>query len=353
MSLDGGRILDGVESARQRLGDALRIRRGTYPWLRDYGSLLEELVDRSVDRDFEARVYAAVAGTIAHPPNGLADIALREVRLLQNADAPDRIEIEVFADWLAPDGTGGEFGLRQALAAPRPPAATLYTLLRAGLHTVDVATGAAARVGAAQDYGAAAAIDATSLAWDGRIMWMTTRRPGRLWKLNRSDGTAMPVAGPDNFGVGESAPAASCWASYRLLMLGDDTDALWAIDRATGIAVRVTGIDRFGIGEHQPDGLEWDGWQLWMVGGINHALHRIDPRTGEAVRTGGAHRFGQDLPGGGELAWDGRRLFLMKKEAPGRLYDLDRETGIATPLAELRGAAGSIGGLAWAPKVPA
>ena len=347
MSRDGSRILDGAESARQRLGDALRIRRGSYPWLRDYGSQLDDLVDLNVDRDFEARVFAAVAETVAHPPNGLSDILLREVRLYQDAEHDDRVEVEVFADWIAPDGSAGEIGLRQSLAAPRPVASTLYTATTVGLHTIDAATGTAARVGNAENYGLDAAIVPTSLAWDGRLMWMTARSPGRLYKMVLADGTAVRVRGPDDFGVGESRPTAMTWASYRLLMLGDDEDAAWALDRTTGLAKRAHDIDRFGVGEHQPDGLAWDGWRLWMVGGINDALHRLDLRTGRAVRAGTAHRFGQDLDGGGELAWDRRRLVMLRGGA--MLYELGRESGEATPIVAVAGLAGEAGGLVWAP----
>ena len=264
-----------------------------------------DLVDRRIDSDYEARVYAGVAETVAHPANGLADVVLREVRLHPNPDGVGQAEVEVLADWIAPDGSVGEIGLRQTLAEPRPVASTLYTATPVGLHAINTVTGAAGRVGTAQNYGLDAAIEPTSLAWDGRLLWMAARSPGRLYKVDRADGTAERIPGPDNFGVGESLPTAMTWASYRLLMLGDDLDALLAVDRTWGRAVRVHDIDRFGVGENQPDGLAWDGWRLWMVGGINDALHRIDGRVGRAVRTGMAHRFGQDLGGGGELAWDG------------------------------------------------
>lgn len=348
MSRDGTRILDGAESARQRLGDALRIRRGTYPWLRDYGSLLDDLVDLRMDRDFEARVYAAVAETIEHAPNGLADVTLREVRLYQDPDAPDRAQVEVLADWIAPDGSTGEIGLRQDLARPAPAVGALYTALPSGLHSIDAATGAARKVGTAVNYGLDAAVVPSSLAWDGRLLWMTTRTPGRLYSVGLGNGVAKRVPGPDNFGVGESQPTAMTWAGYRLLMLGDEEDALWAVDRTTGLATRVHDIDRFGIGENQPDGLAWDGWRLWMVGGINDALHRLDPRLGNAVRAGTAHRFGRNLDGGGELAWDrdGGRLLMLRSGAT--LYELDRESGEATPVIAVAGLGGLAGGLVWA-----
>ena len=350
MSRDGTGILDGAESASQRLGDALRIRRGTYPWLRDYGSLLDDLVDLNIDRAFEGRVFAAVAETVAHPPNGLADVALREVRVYQDPDNPDRTEIEVLADWIDPDGEAAAIGLRQRLAAPRPAVHTLYTATADGLRTIDPVTGAVAAVGSAVNYGLDPAPKPRSLAWDGRVMWMAGQRPGRLYKIALADGTAEPVEAPNNFGVGESRPVAMTWASYRLLMLGNDNDALWKLDRTTGLAERVHDVERFGIGESQPDGLAWDGWRLWMVAGINDALHRIDDRTGQAIRAGTSHRFGQDLDGGGELAWDGRRLLMLRRDT---LYELDRESGAATPVAAVDGLSRNLGGLVWAPETRA
>lgn len=116
MSRDGTRLISGIESAEQRLTDALAIRRGSYPWSRDYGSRLADLVDRTVDSDAEARIFAAVAEAVAHPPNGLADVALREVRLHRLPDHPDRIEIEVVADWQDASGQITPIGIRHQLA---------------------------------------------------------------------------------------------------------------------------------------------------------------------------------------------------------------------------------------------
>lgn len=89
---DGARLLRGAESAAQRLADALRIQRGSYPLLRDYGSRVGLALDRR-----PAEIFAAVADAIAHPPNGLSDVTLRAVRV-----APARtgqVIVEVDAGW--------------------------------------------------------------------------------------------------------------------------------------------------------------------------------------------------------------------------------------------------------------
>ena len=114
MARDGTQLLDGAGSAHQRLRDALAIERGSYPFARDYGSTLGDIVDRNVDSQLEARVYAAVADAVAHPPNGLDDVSLREVRLYQGAQ---HVEIEVWADWLGEDGAHTPIGVRQRLAS--------------------------------------------------------------------------------------------------------------------------------------------------------------------------------------------------------------------------------------------
>lgn len=116
MHRDGRVLLAGADSARQRLRDALAIERGSYPFARDYGSTLGSLVDRTVDSGFEARVYAAVADAIAHPPNGLDDVTLQEVRLFQAGSGEDVVEVHVRALWTGDVGEQTPIGVRQALA---------------------------------------------------------------------------------------------------------------------------------------------------------------------------------------------------------------------------------------------
>lgn len=112
MGRDGTTLLAGADSARQRLRDALAIERGSYPFARDYGSEIGAIVDRNVDSRAEARVYAAVAGAIAHPPNGLDDVALQEVRLAHRAGL---LEVHVFAEWVDGSGARTPIEVRQDL----------------------------------------------------------------------------------------------------------------------------------------------------------------------------------------------------------------------------------------------
>ena len=134
MARDGSQLLAGAESARQRLRDALAIERGSYPFARDYGSTLGDLVDRNVDTAYEARVYAGVADAINHPPNGLDDIALQEIRVRQ---ALGLVEVEVFAEWIGEDGERTPIGVRQSLVNQN-----IAPTARAGADQAGIAAGA-------------------------------------------------------------------------------------------------------------------------------------------------------------------------------------------------------------------
>ena len=92
LAADGSGLLAGAAAAAQRLSDALRIERGSYPLLRDYGSLAGESLDRR-----PSAIFAAVAEAIAHAPNGLSDITLRSVRI-GRAD-PGAVVVDVDAEW--------------------------------------------------------------------------------------------------------------------------------------------------------------------------------------------------------------------------------------------------------------
>lgn len=110
LAADGDRILGGVTAVAQRLADALRIQRGSFPFARDYGSTIGEIVDRR-----PAAVFAVVAEAVAWPPNGLDDVELRAVRLVP---AAGRVVVEVDAVWRPdPSAAPTPISIRAQLAA--------------------------------------------------------------------------------------------------------------------------------------------------------------------------------------------------------------------------------------------
>ena len=102
LAAGGDRVLAGAAAAAQRLADALRIERGSYPFLRDYGSKLGQVVDRR-----PAAVFAAVAEAVVHAPNGLGDVELSAVRV--SPAGAGVVLVEVDATW------------RSSLTAPPTP----------------------------------------------------------------------------------------------------------------------------------------------------------------------------------------------------------------------------------------
>lgn len=110
----GDRVLQGAESAVQRLRDALLITRGTYPVARDYGSRLAAALDRSLNPRGVGELANAVAEAITHPPNGLADVRLRSVRMTTENGV---VVLDIQADWVSQAGTLTPIGLREQLAA--------------------------------------------------------------------------------------------------------------------------------------------------------------------------------------------------------------------------------------------
>ena len=106
---DGDRVLTGAAAAAQRLADALRIQRGSYPFLRDYGSTLGQIVDQRPEAAF-----AAVAEALIHPANGLDDIELRAVRV--SPAGAGAVVVEVDAGWRpAPAAASTPISIREQL----------------------------------------------------------------------------------------------------------------------------------------------------------------------------------------------------------------------------------------------
>ena len=120
---DGGRLVDGQESARQRLRDLLAIGLGSYPMLRGYGTD-SSLVDAA---DIEAAAMAAVARAMAQESNGVSDLTLRRVRVTAVDEAT--VVVDVDAAWRPALGGSVVISLRERLGAldsltPDAPPAT-------------------------------------------------------------------------------------------------------------------------------------------------------------------------------------------------------------------------------------
>lgn len=122
MSRDGTRWLGGVESANQRLADALGIGLGAYPAARDYGMDLD-LLDRDATPALEARIAAEVGRVFQRPANGLSDMALDAVTITASDD--DVVTVTVRALWRGGAGAAGSAASGTPLRPAGPPADAL------------------------------------------------------------------------------------------------------------------------------------------------------------------------------------------------------------------------------------
>ena len=101
-----------------------------------------------------------------------------------------------------------------------------------------------------------------------------------LYTLDTATGAAARVGAVDEFGVGESFPFGLTSHADGLYMTGRGHDALYELDTATSAAARVGAVDEFGVGEESPAGIA-TGYRLPEGFTINGT-------TGEITYTGAA-----------------------------------------------------------------
>lgn len=89
-----GKAITGLAYLRQRLADVFNTERGSLVGNRDYGSKLDDLVDRNIDNAFAMRAFARVAQAVLHEPNGLHDLKLKALTLSQSDDNTATISLK-------------------------------------------------------------------------------------------------------------------------------------------------------------------------------------------------------------------------------------------------------------------
>ena len=79
---------------------------------------------------------------------------------------------------------------------------------------------------------------------------MVGKQQKRLYTLDAATGAAAAVGEADEFGVAESLPQGLVSAGGKLYMTGGETDALFVLDATTGAATRVAAdTGKFGVNE--------------------------------------------------------------------------------------------------------
>ncbi|EJV5951065.1 hypothetical protein ACOV11_24945 [Vibrio natriegens] len=89
-----GKTIGGLDYLRQRITDALNTPLGSLVGARDYGSRLNEVVDRNLDQSFEMLCYVRVSEAIANPRNGLEDFKLTEMNATPLGNGQIELDLE-------------------------------------------------------------------------------------------------------------------------------------------------------------------------------------------------------------------------------------------------------------------
>ena len=210
------------------------------------------------------------------------------------------------------------------------------------LYTVDITTGAAARVGSVDSFGTGIT-DTRGLGWHNGELYLVgghgSEQDG-IYTVNTTTGVATRTARLADFGVGYRPLTAITSHSGTLYATSShSTGRLFKIDLQAGTVAQV-GDDDFGsVNENAPSGLASHDGKLYMVGTSTDKLYEIDAATGAATAVGSATGF--DAPGGGEnspsgLVSHGTTLYMTGTDADS-LYTLNTTTGTATPLGTFTG----------------
>lgn len=333
MARDGSRLLTGSAGAAQRLADALRTQRGAYPFIRDYGAEIADLVDRPLSAETEAAIYAVVAEAVRHPRNDLADVRLRGVRVQADPVRPRAAVVEVDAWWLpAPAGAATPITARAALdpaaghepaeptnyvphsfillGAPRKNDADLLLLERWRVDQPSWSLWVQAQIGALSPGRAG------GITWDGERLVIGF---GDRW-------FTMPVAGGALTGRvtphGAAPGAVKALAWVRGALYGIVAGQWSAIDPTTFTVRFIRRIDPNVVG------MAFDGRTLWGVNNVHDQLLRVDPATGATTVVGVmSARFSRGM------GWDPSTETLIVQDQQLGSMRVDPATGATEQLA--------------------
>ena len=122
----------------------------------------------------------------------------------------------------------------------------------AALYTLNASTGAATRVGVADNFGPGGDYSPTGLSWYKDTLYMLGQQYRSLYGLSTIDGTAEFNQGAYNFRVAEYLPTGLSSVAEKLYMTGQTNKVLYQVDIASSLAVRVGNAEQFGVGENLP-----------------------------------------------------------------------------------------------------
>ena len=169
----------------------------------------------------------------------------------------------------------GEFGIARTSASGLASHDSKFYMIddtNDTLNTLDITSGAATRVGLANNFGSANITVPAGLASHQGSLYMVGQsgtNASALYTLDTTSGVATQVASAVNFAVGEFFPSGLASIGTTLYMVGDTNDVLYTLDLTNGAATRVGSAVNFGVGESAPSGLASIRNTLYLVGGNN------------------------------------------------------------------------------------
>lgn len=92
-----GKMITGVEFLNQRFIDAFSTRKGSVVVDREYGTYIDDLIDENITPLFRMQLFARAAETIKNPVNGLDDVKLKQLELVEYKD--NTVESIVTMEW--------------------------------------------------------------------------------------------------------------------------------------------------------------------------------------------------------------------------------------------------------------
>ncbi|SKA72233.1 Phage baseplate assembly protein W [Thiothrix eikelboomii] len=101
MDCNTGKMLRGLDYLRQRLADALTTRKAAQVLLRERGSDVPDLIDKTLRPDVVALWFAEIADALSSRYSGVPDFILERLRVVSRSDSV--LGIDIGGRWLGRD----------------------------------------------------------------------------------------------------------------------------------------------------------------------------------------------------------------------------------------------------------
>jgi len=92
-----GETITGIDYLNQRFHDAFSTRKSSVVVDREYGTDTDDLIDENITPLFRMQLFARAADTITNPANGLDDVKLKQLELIEYTDSD--VDVIFYLEW--------------------------------------------------------------------------------------------------------------------------------------------------------------------------------------------------------------------------------------------------------------